>query len=394
MNPRQRVLSTLNHKEPDKTPIDLGASVCSSLTLEAYLKLKEFLDTKNFKIDYSGEAIANQCNESINIPEELMKLFEIEFRPIRMKGPKVDTALAETKEKITSVGDSSPLIRAPEGDIITDEFGTKWRKVLYDYVCFYYPLANTTYSELDKIQQPDPYNPGRIEGLREEAKKLRETDYAIVADFICAGPFECAQRIRGFEAFFMDLCSDYKYATKLLDILTDNAIGFMDALLSSLGDLVDIVVQGDDLGAQNGLQISPEMYRRFIKPCHKRFFDFIHSKTEAKLFLHTCGSVYDIIPDLIEVGVDILNPVQTGARNMGLKLLKKDFGKDITFWGGGIDIQKLPFMSINDIEKIVKENLEIMATGGGYVFCATHNILPETDGIKTYNVYNAAVKNR
>ena len=136
------------------------------------------------------------------------------------------------------------------------------------------------------------------------------------------------------------------------------------------------------------------MYRKFIKPCHKRFFDFIHSKTDGKTFLHTCGSVYDIIPDLIEVGVDILNPVQCGAANMGMKRLKKEFGKDITFWGGGINIQQLPFMSIEESEKTVKETLEIMAPGGGFVFCATHNILPETDGIKTYTAYNTAVKNR
>jgi uroporphyrinogen decarboxylase len=167
-----------------------------------------------------------------------------------------------------------------------------------------------------------------------------------------------------------------------------------DAELSAIGDLVDVVCQGDDIGMQTGLQISPEMYKRFVKPCHERLFSFIHSKTKAKLWLHSCGSVYSVIPDLIETGVDILNPVQVGAKNMGLKKLKREFGRDLVFWGGGIDIQKLPYMSIAQIKDCVKEAIDIMAPGGGYVFAATHNILPDTTGDRTYTAFMTAVQNR
>jgi uroporphyrinogen decarboxylase len=145
---------------------------------------------------------------------------------------------------------------------------------------------------------------------------------------------------------------------------------------------------------QSGLQVSPKMYREFVKPCHERIFSFIHSKTKAKVFLHSCGSVYSIIPDLIDMGVDILNPVQVGAWNMGLERLKTEFGEDICFWGGGIDIQKLPFMTLEEVEMAVRHSLEVMAPGGGYVFAATHNILPETPGEKIHAAYMTAVRSR
>jgi uroporphyrinogen decarboxylase len=192
----------------------------------------------------------------------------------------------------------------------------------------------------------------------------------------------------------IDLASDPEFATAFLERLTDLAIGMWDAQLSAIGDLVDIVCQGDDLGMQTGLQISPAMYKKFVKPCHERIFSFVHSRTKAKMWLHSCGSVYSIIPDLIEAGVDILNPIQTLAKDMGLKKLKGEFGNEVSFWGGGIDIQKLPNMSVQQIEDHVKEVIETMATGGGYVFAGTHNILPETPGEKTYAAYMAAVRNR
>jgi uroporphyrinogen decarboxylase len=135
------------------------------------------------------------------------------------------------------------------------------------------------------------------------------------------------------------------------------------------------VAQGDDVGMQLGPFLSPEMYRQYVKPRHKRLFDFIHSKTDAKVFYHSCGSVYDLIRDFIEAGVDILNPVQTSAAKMNLADLKGDFGKDICFWGGGIDIQQqLPFFSPDEIEDEIKRVIDIMAPGGGFVFFPNHNI--------------------
>ena len=140
--------------------------------------------------------------------------------------------------------------------------------------------------------------------------------------------------MRGYENFLVDLYTDPQYAAALLDKNLENTIGFWKTYLDEVGKYVLVVCQGDDLGTQIGPWISPAMYRQWIKPRHKTLFDFIRTKTKAKIFLHSCGSVYDLIPDLIEIGVDALSPVQVSAAKMDLTRLKKDFGKDICFWGG------------------------------------------------------------
>jgi uroporphyrinogen decarboxylase len=381
MKSRERVWAALNHQEPDKVPLDLGATQVTSLTLVANDNLKEYL-----QFGAGGEVIACPLTECVQPSEQVLRLFETDFRTVRMKAPSGGGG-----KGFTAFG----IERTPPGHEFVDDLGTVWRKVLYDYAPVVYPFAGLTTSDLASFPWPNPYDPGRVAGLRDETQALREsTDYAIVTDIMVGGPFEQATRSRGAEQFMVDLAWDAQFAHTLLGKLTDVAIGMWDAQLSAIGDLVDVVCQGDDLGMQSGLQVSPKMYREFVKPCHERIFSFIHSKTRAKVFLHSCGSVYSILPDLIEVGVDILNPVQVSAWNMGLERLKKEFGREICFWGGGIDIQKLPFMTLEEVEKSVKHSLEVMAPGGGYVFAATHNILPETPGEKIQAAYLTAVRSR
>ena len=379
MTPRERVLAALDHREPDCVPIDCGATMCTTLTLVAEEKLKEHLGLK-----VTGEAITNALTESVDLPEQILTRYGVDFRTVRMKGPGP-----------APDSSSGPTVRTGPGHEVTDEFGTVWRKTWHDYVPVIFSYAEATLGTLDRMPMPDPYDPGRVRGVREEALALRRrTDCAIVCDFTCGGPFEQAQRIRGFEQFMVDIALDRPFAAALMERLTDNAIGFWDAMLAEVGDLVDVVCQGDDLGMQTGLQISEADYRALVKPCHRRLFDFMHSKTPAKVWLHSCGAVSTIIPDLAEVGVDALNPVQTSAAGMALARLKRDFGKDITFWGGGIDIQRLPSLSVAEIRDEVARAIDIMAPGGGYVFAASHNILPETSGEKTDAAYLAAVEKR
>ena len=387
MTSRERVACALEHREPDRVPIDCGATMCSSLTRGASKNVKDYLH-----IEEPEDRVTCVFNDSVALSEKLLDLFEVDFRTVRMKGPAEDK---ETRAKCALMCTGADLDSQPSEGGIYDEFGTLWRKSSFDYVPVCFSLEHATAADLREFPWPNPYDPGRMEGVREEAERLyKETEYAVVSDFICGGPFEQAQRIRGFERFMLDLAIDQRFAIYLLESLTDNAIGFWDVMLSGVGDFVDVVCQGDDLGMQTGLQISPEMYRRCIKPCHEKLFSFIHEKTCAKLWLHTCGSVYDIIPDLIEVGVDVLNPVQSSAKNMELWHLKGDFGKEISFWGGGVEIQSLPSMSIGEIRKTVTASLETMAPGGGYVFAASHNILPDTKGEQIYTAFMTAVENR
>jgi uroporphyrinogen decarboxylase len=383
MTSRERILAALNHSEPDKVPIDLGGTICTTLTATANKKLKNYLN-----ITEGGEIVTLPIVDVVLPLDDILRLFETDTRTVRLKGPSEDGGeKKEDKVGFSSIG----LSDKPQKHSVFDEYGTRWMKTGFDYSPVEFPLASARLSDLKTFPWPDPSNTGRVRGIREEAMALREkTDFAVLSDIMCGGPFEQSLWLRGYEEFFLDLATDPKFASALLEKITEIDIGFWDAQLSQVGDLVDVVCQGDDMGSQSGLQFSPEMYRKYVKPCHKKLFSFIHSKTNAKVWLHSCGSVYSIIPDLIEIGVDILNPVQCGAKHMELKRLKREFGKDITFWGGGINVQVLPFLSKKEIEEHVREAIETMAPGGGYVFAATHNILPETEGETTYTAYMTA----
>jgi len=386
MNSRERVIAAIEHREPDKVPIDLGGTIASTITHVANEKLKKFLD-----IDKSGEIVTQPWLEVVLPLEEILDLFETDCRTVRLKGPTPDP------DSDTEVaGYSGDLRDKPQGYTFLDEMGTTWIKGEYDCSPVGgYPLVDADFEDFKRHPWPDPYNSGRVEGLEEEARDLHDnTGFAILADIMCGGPFENSLWLRGFEQFLCDLAFNQKFAQAILDKVTEIDIGLWDVELSAVGDHVDVVCQGDDMGMQSGLQFSPETYRKFIKPCHKRMFDFIKSKTDAKIWLHSCGSVYEIIPDLIEIGVDALNPVQVSATNMDLKKLKKEFGKDICFWGGGFDVQKIPFMGLEEIKESVKRVFDVMKPGGGYVFSGSHNILPETPGEVSYNIYMTAKKYR
>jgi uroporphyrinogen decarboxylase len=173
----------------------------------------------------------------------------------------------------------------------------------------------------------------------------------------------------------MDLAGDPAFATALLAKLVEAHIRRLEQILPAVEGYVQVIQVGDDLGMQDGPQLSPRLYRQVVKPWHKKLYQYIKEHTSARLFLHACGSVYAFIPDFIEMGVDILNPVQVSARDMDTKRLKQAFGKDITFWGGGCDTQKvLPFGTPAEVREEVKRRIDDLAPGGGFVFNQVHNI--------------------
>jgi len=275
-----------------------------------------------------------------------------------------------------------------------DEWGTRWKKpessLYWDPVD--YPLKDATIEDLETYNWPDPHDPGRTEGLREQAKRLREkTDYAVIADTPLLGIFESAcVCLRGIERLMMDLILDKPFAEALFDKLADIHIEFLRHYLDAVGDLIDVIMVSDDLGGENGPLISPELYRDLIKPAQRRLWQFIKSNTEACLFLHSCGSISKFIPDLMEMGVDILNPVQVSAQDMDTKRLKEEFGDKLTFWGG-VDTQRvLPFGSPEDVDREVRKRIADMATGGGYVLTAVHNIQAGVPPENICMMYDAA----
>ena len=373
MNSRERVMKTLNHEEPDMVPVDMGSTENTTLCRIAYINLREYLEMPPDPDPY----VINRMMDSVFPKEDLLEHYEIDFRAVRPS--------PFYNPKITELEDG-----------FIDEYKIRWKKASFYYDMVEHPLENQPLEMLDSAVYADPYIEERRKGLREQAKKLyEETDYCITVGHIAMGPFEMSGNMRSYSKFLMDMYVEPDYANALLDKNLENTIGFWDVYLEEVGDYVQVVCQGDDLGTQIGPWISPQMYREWIKPRHRELFDFIRSKTDAKIFLHSCGSVYDLIPDLIEVGVQALNPVQVSAEKMDLETLKRDFGKDICFWGGGVDTQDvLPNAGIEELKDHVKRSIDIMAPGGGFIWVPVHNIQSDIPPEKIDAVYQTVLENR
>jgi uroporphyrinogen decarboxylase len=373
MNSRERVKMALGHKQPDKVPLSLGTSIVDGFTTFA----KDNYE-KHLGLETSQSVITHKPMGTVVTPDIIMDMYETDFRTIRLKAPW-----------------NNPAIVYEDGSYL-DDYGVVMGPSKYYYDPVKRPLEGfITKDDICKGSWPDPYAQGRTEGLRKEAKHLYEnTEYAVVADIMCGGPFEQAIWMRGFEDFLCDLYTEPELAEALMDKITEIDIGLWDVFLTEVGDYVDIVCQGDDLAMQDRAFIPLDMYNKHIKKYHKRIYDFIKTKTKAKIFHHCCGSVYELIPGLIDAGVDILNPIQTSAANMEPERLKNNFGKDLIFWGG-IDTQKiLPFGTPQEVEDEVKRVIEIMAKDGGYVIAPGHNIQALVPVENIESMLKAALKYR
>jgi uroporphyrinogen decarboxylase len=357
----------LRHEEPDRVPIDLGAGT-TGIEVEAYDRLKALLkfesETKTFVRDH------------VEVDEALLQRFGIDTRYVRVGAPR---------------GYRAQL--APDNSYL-DIWGVRWQKpassLYWDMVS--HPIAEPTRESLRKYRWPDPHDPGRIDGLKERASALAEQgEYAVVLDNTGFGAFEQGWALRGFENFYTDLVAERGFAEALMQGVADYQIALYERVLAEVGPYVNVVMVAEDLGSQAGPLISPETYRGMIKPVQKRIWQFIKSKTRARLFLHTCGSVRRFIPGLIELGVDILNPVQVAAAGMDPGELKREFGKDLTFWGGGCDTQRvLTFGTPEDVEREVRQRIAALAPGGGFVFNQIHNIQPGVPAVNILRMFEAA----
>jgi uroporphyrinogen decarboxylase len=190
--------------------------------------------------------------------------------------------------------------------------------------------------------------------------------------------------------FLMDLCADQRNIERLLDALMEVHLSTLEKVCRAVGDVCDILRFGDDLGTNDGPFMSPILYRRLFKPRHARLCEYVHKNSQMKTFLHSCGSLYELLPDLIKAGYDVINPVQTDCRDMEPDKLKRDFGKDICFWGGGCDTRSvLNRGSPDEVRRHVLERLETFAPGGGFVFNTVHNILPDVPPENIVAMYEA-----
>jgi uroporphyrinogen decarboxylase len=351
---RDRVVMALNHQEPDRVPIDLMGNASMMLD-ETYFKLRDYLGLSSIEPFRTGTT-ANYYDERI------LDYLDIDFRRIFLKrGP---------RNKIIEHSDGT----------FTDAWGIRFEKTGIFVNAIEHPLSSvSTIADVEAFSWPNAQDLFTDEGLGEEARRLyKETEIALVArNPLSLGFLDRSCALIGMSNFMMLLVIAPQVADCIISHLLEIYKGIYGMFLDAVGRYIQMVEVADDLGGQENLLISPEMYRRHIKPVENELYNLIHEKApDVFIFHHTDGNVFDIIPDLIEIGVNVLNPVQTSARNMDGRRLKEAFGKQLTFHGA---IEKME-SSKDDLIAEVKEMIDIFGPRGGYVLAPCNhmiNVRPE-----------------
>jgi len=373
MTHRERVLAALNRREPDRVPVDLGGTGCTTMTVKAHARLRAHLGLPS-----EPSPVLWSVRSTTVVPDEIIvRRLEVDARPILLGPPlgRPDRTLSE--------------------DMFLDEWGVIWTRHGSSHFINsdgpFCRLAEPTLRDLEKFDWPEPLDSGRFEGLRDRAKKLHEeTDYAVILN-LSNGPVHQCQYIRGYGTWLEDLLLRPIFAEALLDRVAHILIQIANRALEEAGSYVDLVMYGDDIATQNTTLFRPDLYRRMIKPRHKALADAIHRHGKPILF-HSCGSVYNLLRDLIEVGVDALNPVQVSAADMATARLKREFGHELAFWGGIDTHRVLPAGTPAEVRQEVKRRIDDLGENGGYVLCAVHNIQPEVPPENVVAMYEAALE--
>lgn len=357
MSSRERVITALAHREPDRVPLSM------SITIDAYNDLKQYL---GIEIEDDKPSVGHWTD--VPIHPLVNEKFGLDVFWLRMGSPKKKHFAAPT----------DPNMRI-------DEWGIEWKKVALPKGGYYYemckhPLKDATIADLEDYPWPDPNDPGRVEGLREYLKHIHDdTEFAILAKFGGA-VFETAWYLRGMEQFFTDLVENPEFVHALFKKLMTIQMGMDKVGLEAAGEYVDILrLSGEDLGSQESTLISLPMFRRMLRPYLQELWAYakttlLSKNPNAKIMLHSCGAIRPFIPDWIEMGLDILDPVQPNAKGMDPFELKRDFGDKLSFHGG-IDAQHvLPFGTPEEVAMHTRKYIQALAPGGGYIVAPVHNV--------------------
>ncbi len=329
MTPQERVLATLNHQQPDRVPIDFGGHRSSGIAAIAYRKLREALDLP--EREEGRWVLKSETGRVLGQMPDGAIYFEQTYWPFAEEDD-LDRILEAMAECMWVA------MRTPPGPLVAGQFGD--------------------------------------EAMVEGARKLRDrTDRAILALF-GGNLLEFGQFLYRIDNFMLLLAGEPKRAHEFLDLLVEMHLANLERFLGLVGPYIDIIVFGDDLGMQTGPQMSPAMYREFFKPRHARMWRRAKELADVKVKLHCCGGVRPLLDDLIESGLDAINPVQISCEGMDPRELKSDFGDRLTFWGGGCDTHAvLSFGTPDEVRRHVKEQVSILSPGGGFVFQQVHNVL-------------------
>ena len=416
MTSRERVNLALQHKAPDRIPLDLGATTVTGMHVSAVYKLRQAL-----ALDALGTPV--------KVIEPLQMLGEVKLDLVEALG--IDTVrLAGTG---TSFGfrlegwkewrtfDGTPalvpggfntvpepdgdLLMYPQGDRSAPPSGRMPKGGLYfDPIFRQHPIDEDNLKVEDNLEEFGPLPNSELEHLERESERLyTETDRALVLNLgmlslgdIAKVPGQMLKDpkgIRSAEEWYISLSARRDYIYKIFERQTEINLANLERIYQAVGNRPAVAyLTGTDFGTQNGPLLAPKVYRELFLPFHKLTNDWVHKHTTWRTFLHSCGSVFDLIEDFIAAGFDILNPVQTSAAHMDPGELKRRFGERITFWGGGVDTQRtLPFGSAEDVRREVRERLEVFGPGGGFVFNGVHNIQAQVPVANVLAMYDTAL---
>ena len=396
MTSRERILAAIAHKPSDKVPVDLGATPSSGISAIAYSNLLKYLGREDLPV-----RVYDVVQQLAKPDASILERFGVDVLDI---GYAFDNEPECWHPTILANGDKafypkgfSPVKEADGSfSCYDDEGARKLSKMpegstFFDQTFFPYlegfPQDYSHMGDDMKLSQWGRFSPGPLhhsgekdfwKTLREKAIELRDTTGKAVIVGVGCNLFEWGTFLRRLDNFLMDLYLYPDEVERFLDALLCRHLQTLEKVCESVGDVVDMIKFGDDLGTMTGPFMDPDIYRKFFKPRQKQMCDYVKSHSSMHTYLHSCGSIYKLLPDLIDAGFEIINPVQTSARDMEPARLKSEFGDAVTFWGGGIEPAGI--LNGNDLGKIreqVLERLEIMSKGGGYVFNTIHNILPE-----------------
>ncbi len=376
MTSRERVQTALSHEEPDRVPLDLGGSVVTSIGIPAYVDLRARLGLPSRPV-----RTLETVQQIAWVDDDVMDALGVDVVPV-FAGPASGPPTVFTDD-------------GKGGDSFVDDFGATLHRPrgshYYDWREF--PLPEPSREALVRMSWPDPADPARYRGLRDRAKALRaSTDRALFGMAPCGHDLlNQLFRVRGMEEGMIDLVANVEFAEAFLDRLTDTIVRAQELFLGQVGDLIDVHFAADDLSGQTGPLISPSTWRKLVKPRQARIMAAIKGRTRAPIFYHSCGAIVDFLPELLEIGVDIINPVQVAAAGMDSAELKRRFGSRLSFWGGGCDTQKvLPYGTPSAVRAEVQRRVADLAPGGGFVFTPVHNIQPGVPAENVVAAYAAA----
>ncbi len=403
MNSRERVGLALNHEEPDRIPLDLGGSVVTGMHVSTVYRLRQTL-----RLDEHGTPVKviEPYQMLGEIKYDLVEALGIDVVPLvgtstlfgyKNEGWKPWTALEGTSMLVPEGFNTDPepngdILMYPEGDKSAPPSGRMpaggW---YFDTIIRQPPIDDQNLNVEDNLEEFTPLSEDELAHFEAAAERLyTATDRAVVADFGGSGfgrlalvpaPFlKYPKGIRDVAEWYMSTVSRRDYVYEVFERQCEIALANLAKVYQAVGDRVAVVfVSGTDFGMQTGSFISPKTYRELFMPFHKQVNGWVHKHTPWKTFIHTCGSVWNLVESFIEAGFDIMNPVQCSAARMDPLTLKETFGDQITFWGGAVDTQRtLPFGTPDEVRREVQDRIQAFGPGGGFVFNTIHNVQPRT----------------